>query len=245
LNTSLFLTRFDKLIQVVRSMDLFRALFRNRVLAGAEHRHVLRQDLATVVDIGANRGQFSLAVRRWAPDARVVAFEPLAVAAAKFRKVFQGDSRVVFHQAAIGPEVGEATIHVSAADDSSSLLPISGLQEKLFPGTGEVCTETIKVGRLVDFVSAKEIVRPALLKLDVQGFELEALRGCEDLLECFAYVYVECSFVELYQGQALAHEIIVWMNERGFALSGGYNMVYDGKGHAVQGDFLFISTKGC
>ena len=40
----------------------------------------------------------------------------------------------------------------------------------------EVRTETIKVGRLADFVSAKEIAGPAPLKLDVQGFELEALQ---------------------------------------------------------------------
>jgi len=146
---------------------------------------------------------------------------------------------VVFHQAAIGPEAGDATIHVSAADDSSSLLPISAIQERLYPGTGEVGTETIKVGRLSDFVSAEEIESPALLKLDVQGFELEALRGCEDLLDRFAYVYAECSFVELYSGQALAHDVIEWLRERGFRLIGVYHMSYDRNGRAVQGDFLF------
>lgn len=228
----------------MRSRDLSRALVRNRVLAGAEHRQVLTADLATVIDIGANRGQFSLAVKRWAPGARVVSFEPLSAPATRFRKVFQDDSSVTLHQAAIGLEVGEATIYVSAADDSSSLLPISGLQERLFPGTGEVRTERIKVGRLADFVCAREIVGPALLKLDVQGFELEALRGCEDLLECFTYVYVECSFVELYRGQALAHEIIAWMSERGFLLTGVYNLSYDQKGRAVQGDFIFAKNDG-
>ncbi|MDP2854672.1 MAG: FkbM family methyltransferase [Smithellaceae bacterium] len=149
---------------------------------------------------------------------------------------------MILHQAAIGPETGEATIHVSGADDSSSLLPISQVQERLFPGTGEVRTETIKVGRLAEFVSATEIVGPALLKLDVQGFELEALRGCEDLLSRFSYVYVECSFVELYTGQSLAHEIITWFDERGFKLNGVYNISYDKTGKAIQGDFLFKKT---
>jgi len=73
----------------------------------------------------------------------VFAFEPLPNPAARFRKVFKGDSRVTLHQAAIGPAAGEATIHVSAADDSSSLLAISEKQERLFPGTGEIRTETI------------------------------------------------------------------------------------------------------
>lgn len=170
------------------------------------------------------------------------AFEPISGPAARFGKVFQGDSRVMLHQAAIGPETDEATIHVSAADDSSSLLPISQVQQRLFPGTGEVRTETIKVGRLVDFVSAKEIAGPALLKLDVQGFELEALRRCEYLLGRFSQVYEECSFVELYSGQSLAHEVIAWLGERGFVLKGVYNMSYDRNGRAVQGDFLFANN---
>ena len=240
MNLSLFLIRLDKLLQVLRSKMLLRALFCYRVLAGAEHRQVLHKNLTTVVDIGANRGQFSLAVRRWAPNARVFAFEPLSGPAARFRKVFFGDEKVVFHQNAIGPEKSEATIHVSAADDSSSLLPISRVQEQLFPGTGEIRTETIQVGRLADFVSAADIVAPAMLKLDVQGFELEALRGCEDLLRCFEYVYVECSFVELYTGQALVDDVIAWLRERGYMLSGVYNMGYDRSGLAVQGDFLFV-----
>lgn len=221
-------------------MDLLRALVLNRVLAGAEHRHVLWPGLSTVVDIGANRGQFSLAVRRWAPEARVVAFEPLSGPAKLFHRVFAGDAKVKLYQVAIGPEVGETIIHVSAADDCSSLLPISKVQQRLFPGTGEIRTETIQVGRLTDFVSPKEVVPPALLKLDVQGFELEALRGCEDLLEYFAYVYVECSFMELYIGQALADEVIVWLRERGFRLAGAYNLTYDKNGKAIQGDFLFV-----
>jgi FkbM family methyltransferase len=219
-----------------------RVLFSHGVAAAPEHRHILAPGLSTVVDIGANRGQFSLAARRWAPEARVFAFEPLAGPAAVFCKVFADDSKINFFQAAVGPQAGETTIHVSGDDDSSSLLPISGLQQRLFPGTGEVRTETIRVGRLSDFVTVEDIKAPALLKLDVQGFELEVLRGCEDLLGQFAQVYVECSFVELYTGQALADEVVAWLRERGVRLAGVHNMSYDPNGAAVQGDFLFLAT---
>jgi len=235
-------TRIIKLYGCLVDSAFRRALFSHGVAAATEHRNVLETDLETLVDIGANRGQFSLTARRWAPRAKVFAFEPLSGPAARFRKVFHDDPNVMLHEAAIGPARSTATIHVSAADDSSSLLPISPIQTRLFPGTGEVRTETIQVGRLADFVTANDIVASAMLKLDVQGFELEALRGCEDLLGCFTYVYAECSFVELYIGQALAHEIIFWLGRRGFSLSGVYNMGYDSKGLAVQGDFLFIST---
>lgn len=235
----LLLMRLDKLAQALRWPRLRRALLSDRVLAGAEHRCLLSDDLGTVIDIGANKGQFALAVRQWAPKAWIIGFEPLPDAAATFRKVFQGESKVTLHQAAIGPGAGEATIHVSRADDSSSLLPISSLQTKLFPGTSEIGMETVSVGRLSDFISAKEIVSPALLKLDVQGYELDALRGCTDLIQEFDHLIVECSFMELYEGQALAHKIIRFVDTHGFVLRNVYNLEYNRQGAAIQGDFAF------
>ncbi len=217
------------------------ALRRHRVAAGVEHARVLRNlgPVATVVDIGANRGQFALAARHCFPQARIVSFEPLAGPAALYRAVFAGDDRARLVEAAVGPEPGEATIHVSARDDSSSLLPITARQNALFPGTAEVGTATIRVARLADEVPAADRVASALLKLDVQGFELPALAGCEGVLEHFAWVYVECSFMELYAGQSLADEVIAWLRERGLRLAGVYNMSYDSDGRAVQADFLF------
>ncbi|MCB2148592.1 MAG: FkbM family methyltransferase [Deltaproteobacteria bacterium] len=226
----------------MRSARLFKALVLNHVVAGTEHCHAFEPNLVLVVDIGANRGQFSLAVKHGAPETRVIAFEPLTVAAAIFRNVFLEDASVSLHQTAIGPQAGETVIHVSAAEDSSSLLPISPLQERLFPGTHEIRKEKVRIGPLSDFVIPEDIVPPAMLKLDVQGYELEALRGCEDLLGRFSHVYVECSFVELYFGQALADDVIAWLKERRWCLSGIYNMTYDRKGRSIQADFLFENS---
>lgn len=205
-----------------------------------EHERVLSGlDCRTVVDIGANRGQFALVARRRLPHARILSFEPLPAAAAKFRAVFAGDDRVTLHEVAIGPAPGNATIHISRRDDSSSLLPITAAQASLFPGTEEAATAVVRVAPLLEFIPAAKIEAPALLKVDVQGYELQALRGCEELLSRFAYVYVECSFVELYASQALADEVIAWLRERGFRLRGVHNMDYDRGGRAIQADFLF------
>jgi FkbM family methyltransferase len=216
-------------------------LRRHRVAAGVEHARVLRNlgPVQTVVDIGANRGQFALAARHCFADARIVSFEPLAGPAALWRTVLAGDARATLVEAAVGPQAGEAQIHVSARDDSSSLLPITARQAELFPGTAEAGTTTIRVLRLADALPAAEIAAPALLKLDVQGFELQALAGCEEVLERFDWVYAECSFQELYAGQSFADEVIAWLRERGLRLAGVYHMAYDDRGRAVQADFLF------
>ena len=237
----LFETRLRKISYILKSKRLFSSLLFDQVLAATEHHPILSIGFRTVTDIGANRGQFALAAKKWSPDAKVVAFEPLPTAAFKFRKLFHQDEDIILHQVAIGPINGETTLHVSASDDSSSLLPISQLQETLFPGTQEVGRMTVKIGRLSDYVTAEDIIAPALLKIDVQGYELEALRGCEDLLSCFQYVYTECSFRELYSGQALAYEVIDWLWEKGFQFNGIFNVVNDKNGHSVQADFLFYN----
>jgi len=235
------LLKAAKMMAIVPVSVWRNALWRHRVAAGVEHATVLRQLVGcrTVVDIGANRGQFALVARHYFPEATIVSFEPLPGPAAVYRAMFAGDAQARLVEAAIGSQPGEATIHLSARDDSSSLLPITARQNALFPGTAEAGTATIRVARLGDEVPADALVAPALLKLDVQGFELEALAGCEDLLDRFSWVYVECSFVELYLGQAFADAVIARLRELGFRLTGIYHMAYDGDGQAVQADFLF------
>jgi len=207
-------------------------------MAGVEHKPALNRPLVTVVDIGANRGQFALAARYFS-GAKVVSFEPLPEVAAIFQKVFSDDSAVKLHVAAIGEKAEKKLIHLSARDDSSSLLEIGEAQSGFFPGTHEVGTLEVEVGTLDQFVTKEEIVPPAMLKLDVQGFELQALMGCKSLIDSFDYVYCECSFVELYKNQKLAGDVIDYLHLLGFGLMGMYNPTYDACGNCIQADLLF------
>jgi FkbM family methyltransferase len=235
------LNKVIKLASILAARPYLSAMAFHRVAAAVEHVSVLAcLDCLTVVDIGANRGQFALVARRCFPQAHIVSFEPLPVPTECFRQMLGKDPRVTVHQAAVGDASGDATIHIPEEDDSSSLFPITALQSALFPGTAEVRTQTVRIGRLSEFIDAQSIEPPALLKLDVQGYELEVLRGCEELIDRFLYAYVECSFVELYEGQALADEVIGWLREHGFRLRGVHNAVYDRHGQAIQADFLFI-----
>jgi FkbM family methyltransferase len=235
---SLLVLRVIKLRFILFQPKLRHALFQHFVMAGVEHKAVLSRPLSTVVDIGANRGQFALAVRAIS-GAKVISFEPLPDVAAIFQKVFYDDPAVELHMVAIGEKAEKKLIHLSARDDSSSLLEIGEAQSDLFPGTHEVGTLEVKVGTLDDFLTKEEIVRPAMLKLDVQGFELQALAGCKSLIGNFDYVYCEGSFVELYKNQKLAGEVLSYLNALGFNLTGIYNPSYDHGGNCIQADFLF------
>ena len=104
------------------------------VAAAVEHERVLNKlSCSTVVDIGANRGQFALVCRRCFPASKIYSFEPLAAASKYFKNIFDDDEHTVIYECAIGDEEGDFPIHVSNREDSSSLLPIGAEQSRIFP----------------------------------------------------------------------------------------------------------------
>jgi FkbM family methyltransferase len=233
------LRKLHKLIRLLPHKDLRRGL-RFGVAGATEHIGFLAQrNYSTILDAGANKGQFSLIARLFNPNARIEAFEPLDDQADIFDNVFALDEAVTLHRYALGSAEGETDINISNSPDSSSLLPISELQTQHFPGTQRAASTTIQVKRLDCCLTGAELGANPLLKIDVQGFELELLMGATELLPHIQTVYVECSFIELYEGQALASEVIEFLREHGFSLRGFYNPQYDAGGAAIQADLAF------
>ena len=209
------------------------------VAPAVEHRDVLRSlTVDGIIDVGANRGQFSLACCFALPGVPVVAFEPIPMEAATFRKVHGARGEVILIESALGETKGTATLHLSKSADSSSLLPIGKKQTELFENTVEVGTITVTVHRLDDFASCWPGRSRQLLKLDVQGYELNVLRGAPETLKTCAYVYAECSEVALYDGQALRAEVEAFLGQHGFKIQGRYNEQLD-NGQLIQADYLF------
>jgi FkbM family methyltransferase len=233
-----------KIIRVLWIRQYREAFLRNRVVASTEHDHIL-SDLAidTIVDIGANRGQFALCVRHLFPRARIYSFEPMSKAAAVFQTTFRNDAQTTLINKAVGNTSGIASIHISKWDVSSSLLPIGQAQHDNFPFTEETRLEEVTVARLNECISKEDLAGKSLLKLDVQGFELSTLRGCDDLLNEFHFVYVEASFIELYVGQALATEVMAFLLANNFDLMCVANLSTGKSSRPIQADFLFSRRK--
>ncbi len=236
--------------KLAKSMVLLRrpsnraALLRFGVGGAVEHDAVLRSTpVDLVVDVGANRGQFSLAVRHFHPGTKIVAFEPLASAASVYRKIFANDAFARLHQCAVGPARGTAVMQRSGKEDSSSLLPIGASMAELFPGTKAVGTEEVSVAPLTEFLTEADLSGRNLLKIDVQGFELEVLKSAEPLLPLFDRIYLEASFIAFYEGQVMADELIAYLQARRFKIAGIMNAsVHPVSGLTVQADLLFVNA---
>lgn len=239
MNRELFKLRFQKLWVAVMRPSCWKALVHG-VTPTVEHLAVLRTlGVDGIIDVGANRGQFTLACRLALPQVPVMAFEPIPSEAATFRKVHGGDPAVSLVESALGETGGTATLHLSQSADSSSLLPIGPKQTELFGNTAEVGTIAVPVQRLDDLASHWSGRTRQLLKLDVQGYELVVLRGATGSLLSCSHVYAECSEVALYEGQALRTEVEEFLSGRGFVRQGRYNEQW-ADGQLIQADHLFV-----
>lgn len=232
------LKRILKLVRLMGRQEFRRGL-RFGVAASLESLPALNGlKVATVIDVGANVGQFSLLMTALRPDAAVHAFEPLASSASVLSRLFAGNPRVRVHRCAAGAGNGEAILHISRRADNSSLLPIGPGQLNFAPGTDAVATVPVPVRTLDSEIAPETLKGPVLLKLDVQGGELAVLEGAERLLAAVEHVYVEVSFAPLYDGQPLAAAVLGHLQARGFVLAGIGGCSHARDGRIVQADLL-------
>lgn len=131
-------------------------------------------------DVGANVGVYVLQFAHWSrPDGRVIAFEPnprtREVLAKHIR--FNGyTERVRIVGAAVGAESGDATLFAAETDGMSRM----GAPNLLI--ANQVESITVPVTTIDEFCEREGIV-PRWLFIDIEGFEIQALRGAHRLIE--------------------------------------------------------------
>lgn len=227
-----------KLSSIICHRRLVRALVLRRVAAATEHLAAVRFAAPnTLIDVGANKGQFSLLVRTVRPAAEIIAFEPLPRAADTFSQMFAGDEKVSVQRVALAGIDGLAEFHIADRADSSSLLKPGVGQERAY-GVRRARTVDIPVARLDNCIDVQSLEHPILLKVDVQGGEVGVFEGCDWLGEV-DFIYVELSFVELYVGQPLFEEVNDYLAGRGFRILGVFNQVHTDEFGPTQVDVLF------
>ena len=205
---------------------------------------VKEAQIATVLDCGANIGQFAMELREELPEAKIYSFEPIPAVFSALIKNMAGDAHFRAFQTAIGEKDGSAEINVSPYAPSSSLLPETEVIKKSFPHTVGGKKETIQISRLDTAVKNLSLQKPILLKLDVQGYEVKALEGAPETLKKVDFLLIETSFVEMYKGQPLFDDIYTLMKSQGFLYRGSVQIKKDPReGTVIFEDSLFIRKK--
>jgi len=135
-------------------------------------------------------------------------------------------------------------MHRNDFTPGSSILPIAARTVDAFPYTSHVVEEQITVRSLDKLAGELSLKGRILLKVDVQGFEMNVLLGGKRTLSKIDVIIIETSFVELYKGQPLFHEVHEFLRKQGFSYSGNFDQLLDpATGAVLQSDAIFLNTR--
>ena len=194
----------------------------------------------TIVDVGANEGNWTGSVLRIFPDAEVIAAEPNREPRAVMEARFADRRNVLIDPRAVSDTAGTAAFHVTRWSVFSSLLaPKPSLHELYAPSsapTEEVDTVQVDTVTLDRLVGDRHV---SILKLDVQGGELAVLDGGRDVLERTDCILVEVLFVPHYEGDTTFSGIHAAMVEQGFQLMDMARPFREGNGPALWADACY------
>jgi FkbM family methyltransferase len=172
-----------------------------------------------VADVGANVGDWSAAVLRVVPEARVLAVEPAPEPLRRLSERFADVPGVVVDGHAVSDRPGTAVLHVTGHSHNSSLHAPHAAMGSLYESTTgwDVVARVPTPTATLDELLAGEDV--ALLKIDVQGAEREVLRGAPQVLARTAAVLIEVTFVSHYAGDATFPALHEQLSAHGFSLN--------------------------
>jgi FkbM family methyltransferase len=167
-----------------------------------------------IVDVGANEGYWTQLALEIFPKAAVLMIEPQEEMQSRLTKLAQSRPGCLYIRAGAGREPGELVQTIWPDLSGSSFLPPADARQ-LKAGTQRK-TPIITIDHLLaktcpDFC-------PDLVKLDIQGFELEALAGGQSLFGRTELFILETSLFSFMPGQPLVREVIEYFAERDYEL---------------------------
>jgi FkbM family methyltransferase len=195
---------------------------------------------ASIIDVGANVGQFTVAAAKKIPNAHVHSFEPLPDCASRLRRNVDRLRNVSVYGLALGETEGRCAMHVNSYTLSSSLLSLAPAHQQAFPYETEVGTLDVAVSTLDKTFERIDLPRPILLKIDVQGYEAKVLKGAANLLKGIDHAVIEASLKPMYEGETLFDGLADLMKAFGFRFKATVGQLPDpSSGEILQIDALF------
>lgn len=202
-------------------------------------------EVTGIIDAGASNGRISKRLLRKFPEAHAYAFEPNPFYTQMLRQYAEQDSRFHPQFLALSDSEGDAALHVTESPGSTSLLtPGRRLKELTPAGASIKDDEKVKVVTIDNWARRNGDLAIEVMKFDIQGGELNALRGAvQNLQNSTLLVYTEISFNPLYEGGAIYSEIDLFLRDYGFALYDIYKPKYNPKGLIMWANAIFINVE--
>jgi FkbM family methyltransferase len=202
---------------------------------------LLQGSVRTIFDVGANNGDTVLAYASLFPEADIYAFEPFPDTYKGMVENTRNKAKLYPFEKAVSDRVGMSVFHVNNSVHTNSLLASKEMglnSDRQVQSKGIIEVETIAID---GFCAEHKVQQIDILKLDIQGGELAALKGAENLLrhKKIKLIYSETYFRQQYVDQPLMYDIASYLNQFGYNLQDLYSPIY-GNGSIAWCDVIFL-----
>jgi|TARA_B110000093_G_C12815353_1_gene344568 FkbM family methyltransferase len=200
-------------------------------------------NIDTILDIGANIGQYAIIMRGCKFNGKIISFEPLNKAYEKLKQNSKNDKKWIINNYAIGDSDENQIINIAGNSYSSSFLDMNETHLEAAPKskyTGNQKTQIKKLDSIyTHFCNKKNNV---MVKIDTQGFEKNVIDGAIKNLNNIKIIQLEMSIIELYKGEMLFQQMTQYLEDRGFVLISLENGFSNSTtGELLQVDGIFVN----
>lgn len=202
-------------------------------------------NIDTILDVGANIGQYALKMRDHGYQKKIISFEPLKSAFETLKAVSVKDKNWSINNFALGDSDSGSLINIAENSFSSSILNM--LPEHLVsaPESKYIAQQEIEIKQLDSIYD--RLCSPGsnvMLKIDTQGYEKNVIDGARESLTKIKILQLEMSLIPLYEHELLYMDMILYLDQRGFQLYSLEPGHFDQKtGQLLQVDGVFVQKK--
>jgi FkbM family methyltransferase len=201
----------------------------------------------TVLDVGANEGQFARLIRKWGYRGEIHSFEPVKRSYGKLLECAINDPTWMAYNFALGSKSGTAQINVLHSSSLSSMLNVNKFATKKWVDDTQLShQEEVMVRTLDEFIAGQNAIanKNMFLKLDTQGYDLEVFRGAEKSLDRICCLLSEVSLIPIYDGMPNYLEALSAYQDRGFSISGIYPLTKnEGDLSVIEMDCVLVNRR--
>lgn len=199
--------------------------------------------IRTIIDVGANTGQFVRIIDKVYPEAKIYCFEPAPTPFQGLCKWAESKhNRVKTFNFALDDFEGEIEMfYHTEHSPSSSILKTTQVSESLYPFTKSQHAIKVKQTTLDKAIETLNIplIPEILIKLDVQGYEDRIIRGGKETFDKAKACILEINLDELYESQPSFKDISLLLFD-GYNYAGNLNQAFAEDGHVIAIDAVFV-----
>lgn len=202
---------------------------------------LLDTNINTVLDIGANIGEFTIIFHEHFPKAKIYAFEPLPDCFSRLRKRTKDVDNIKVFNLGLGSKDGVLKINKSSWHPASSFRKMGELHKKNYPHSSDSIDIDVRINKLDDVLNENDLSNDIFIKIDVQGFEDEVIKGGINTFRKAKVIVIESSFQQLYENEPMFSGIYALLQPLGFEFRGSLKQSINKNDDSfLQGDCIFF-----